>query len=207
MPVDVAQAVAAIHRFGHPNLSRFGVRQLLDLWRHSADLGAADAASVPTVVLGLRMRAVRAGTVPTVEPLTGDVVARAAYAERELIEFGGLHLSRIEARQLLGLWRHGPDLDQATCDAVVDVIRPRPAPPSLGPGEGCDNPTPIHSHWCGFCFAGRLFSREECRTLPSPPVCRFCGCVDWRSEDEAMASYRYRVLGGAEPHESGQAHH
>ncbi|MGX1220280.1 hypothetical protein RKD42_001539 [Streptomyces ambofaciens] len=56
------------------------------------------------------------------------------------------------------------------------------------PGDGCDDPRPMHSHWCGICGAQRLFSSEECKLLMVTPPCPRCYGADWRSEVDALTS-------------------
>lgn len=64
---------------------------------------------------------------------------------------------------------------------------------SLPPGGGCSNLRGTHSHWCANCRTGRLFTREQCVTLPVPPLCTLCGSRDWRSEDEVIELQPSRV--------------
>jgi hypothetical protein len=67
-------------------------------------------------------------------------------------------------------------------------VKLSPAPLGRRP-DTCENPRPVHGHWCGWCATGQLFSFETCHDPDARPFrCRTCGSVDWRDEEDVAAS-------------------
>lgn len=54
------------------------------------------------------------------------------------------------------------------------------------PGDGCDDPRSVHTHWCGFCGAVLAFSLLECQRLAFVPGCPRCGGTDWRGDVDRL---------------------
>lgn len=60
------------------------------------------------------------------------------------------------------------------------------------PGGGCDDPRAVHKHWCKFCGALLLFSRDQCRLLVIVPPCPRCGSTSWGDEIDELTAPDFR---------------